>query len=305
MRQIEYQNSSFLVRFEFPSNWDAETITGVNVKVTSTGGTELLAATAASLWTTDTIRLNGSVSAFGDTITLEEAGGGSVPDLTTGDRLRIQESPAGPWEEVEVVAWSPSTKVAQLERSLRFDHSDEAAVTALFCTYSIDLSDTDTFPLNKRAVFTWDPDNDALPIKEMAEVALFDNSQPVYEELFSALYPYEYKAATEPDHRLPTYIEQAERQVRLLFRLRHLDIARVVDSEVLVDLILTRTRYLILLNGDDRYDADEEREQALIAFNEQFELVAALPIWQDTDQDEIMDDDEVSSHQWTGFERGL
>ena len=305
MRQIEFANSSFGLRLEWPSSWFVMDITGVTIRVTDLNGAELLAETAATLWTSDTIRLNGGVSAFGKSLTLEESQGGSVPALTTGDRLRIGTSADGPYEEVEVIAWDSTTDTAILDRDLRFDHADETTVVALWCTYDLDVSDEDIFPLNKQVVLHWSPDTDDLELTERGEIARAAFSFPGFEESFKTLYPYEYEGTTQPEHRLPSFLAEAFRQVSMDLRMRSMDINRLVDQELLLPTITSKVRWLILMSGDDRYDSSDQRDTALQEWQRQFETLAALPIWTDDNQDEIEQDSEVTTHEYVMQYRGL
>jgi hypothetical protein len=214
-------------------------------------------------------------------------------------------SGAGQWEEVEVVAWNASSKIATLDRDLRWAHSNEASITALWATYALDASNADTFPLNKHMVLRWAADTDDLEITERAEIAKFGFAYPGFEEAFATLYPYEYEVASQPEGRLPALLDEAHMRIRHECLLRGMDFNRVVNNEVLLPVVSAKVRWLILLNGDDRYNAAEERELAQSEYNRLFELLASSVIWTDENQDEIQQEEEVTSHQWQGIERGL
>lgn len=305
MRQIEYNNAAFTMRLEFPSSWDVMDVAAVTMRITDLAGTEMLAATASTLWSTSTIQLNGAVSAFDRTVVLEVNGGGVVDALTTGDRLRIGSSGSGPYEEVKVIAWDSVTNTATLDRDLRFAHSDEAVVVGLFALYDLDVSDLDVFPLGQQMVLHWSPDTDDLEITERAEIARAEFAFPGFESSFATLHSYEYEAATSPPHRLDGFLREALLQTRMDLRMRSLDVNRVVDQELLLPTVTAKVRWLILMAGDDRYDATAQLEIARDEWSRQFETLCGLPIWVDDDQDEIKDEGEVATHDYYMQYRGI
>ena len=304
MRQIQYNNSAFGLRLEWPSDWDAGSITDVTVGVKDTNGTELLAATSMTLWSSVVVQLDGAVTALSNTLTLEPNNPvESVPALTAGDRLLILHSAAGPPEEVVVNAYNSADDSVILERDLRFGHSDHAVVVGLFSTYDLDTSDTDDFSLNKQLVFTWTPDTDDLPFKERGEIVISELGVPEFNERFAHLYPREYDAVMHPEPRLATFINEARLHLGIELSSRGLDINRVVDQELIIPSLMAKTRWLILLDGDDGYDT--EREVALGEYQRVFELLCINPIWSDTNQDEVKSEEEYMSHEWYPTDRAL
>jgi hypothetical protein len=305
MIQVQYNNAAFTLRFEFPHDWNVQSITDVTLGIKDTGGTELLAAASTTLGVPDPIRLNGAVSEDDNTITLEPTDPlDSVPALTTGDHLQIAADASGPHENVEVLFYNSTLKVATLKRNLRYDHGDEAAVVGLWSTYDLDTSDTDVFTLGEQMVFTWDPDTDDLPIKEQAEIVIAEFTVPGFEERFAALYTGEYDAAMNPDNRLARFLKEAHDQLATELLVRGLLLDRVIDQALLVPSLMNKVRWLILLTGDDRYDT--ERRVCLEEYQRQFELLSTAPIWGDDNQDEVLDSDEYEDHSWSmGLERSM
>jgi hypothetical protein len=303
MRQIEYNNSAFAVRLEYPLEWDVQNISSVTLGIKDLSGTALLAATATTPWTAIGIRLSGAVETYDNTITLEPSGAGSVPDLAPGDRIQIVASAAGPSESVEVLHYSSVTKIATLKRDLIYDHSDETAVVGLFVTYDLDTSDTDTFIAGKQMVFTWTPNTDDIPIKERAEIAKAEYAPQGFSERFLALYPRRHQVLTSPEYRLGAFLDEAKQQLRAELMVRNLDLNRVVDTRLLDPALMAKIAWLSLLGGDDEYTV--ERETIMGEYQKQFELLCTAPIWQDTDQDEVEESNELEDHQQLFYERGL
>lgn len=304
MKQIEYNNSAFGLRLEYPMEWDVQNISSITVGAKDLSGTELLSAASCTPWTSVGIQLNGAVETNDNTVVLEVSGGGSVPDLVQGDRIQIAQSESGPAESVEVLYYDSATLTATLTRDLLYDHADESAVVGLFCTYDMDTSTVATFPASKQLVLTWTPDTDDIPIRERAEIAKSEYSMPDFEELFAATYPRRYQAAIKPINRMERLFNHAKQQLGAELRLRNLDIDRVIDSRLIDPSLMAKIAWLTLLTGDDRYVA--ERDVTLQEYTRQFELLCSAPIWQDTDQDEIKEEKEVEDHvQYGGYERGL
>ena len=294
MRQIDYNNSAFTLRFEFPLEWDVDSLTGVNIDITNLDGESLLDATAATLWTATT--LNGATSVGGSTITLTAA------TLSPGDRLRISASAAGPDEEIEVESYNSSTKVATLRRELRFAHSDAAAVKGLFCTYDLDTSTVATWTKALQVVLRWTPGgSDDLPVKERGEVSASYFAFPDFSQRFEVRYPREHRMALP---RLPSILEEAKLEVEHDVSTPELDIHRVVDSEKIRLMVLKKARLIVLEGTGDKWVA--EREAAIDEYNRIKEIVLNQPIWQDENQDDVKDDEEILvGNSFWGKERGL
>ncbi len=174
----------------------------------------------------------------------------------------------------------------------------------MFCTYDLDTSTVADWTLGKQLVFTWTPDTDDLPCTERGEIVIKEFSIPGFNEQFEDYHPREFHAATEPDNRLPNILKAAHRQLGKELMLHGLTIDRVVDQEYLIDALMAKARWLVLLNGDDAYEV--ERAVALDEYARQVSLLVKAPIWTDTDQDEHIDIDEFEDHaQFAGSERGL
>lgn len=311
MRQIPYNNAAAGLTFDFPSDWDAQSITDVTLGIKNTSGDAMLAATSCTLWAYDgAVQINGAVTADENECVIELTGAGTLPVPVPGQRLQIAASAAGPAEEIEVLFYTVATKTITTTRDFRYDHSDNTAIVGLFCTYDLDTSTTTTWLTGRQVVLTWTPDTDDLPCKERGEVVISEFSVPGFNERFAALYPREYEVAVQhlggvgrPDNRLPMFLDEAHSQLRMELMLRGLDINRVMDQSALVPSLMAKVRWLVLLSGDDRYDA--ERAVAIKEYSDQLELLSSAPIWGDDNQDEIRDRDEYEDHSQFFLERGL
>jgi len=296
VRQIDYNNSAFTLRFEFPLEWDLDSLTGVNIDITNLDGESLLDATAATLYTATTTNAAGAV---GDsTVTL--ANDASAP--SPGDRLRISASAGGPSEEIEVESYNSSTKVATLRRELRFAHTTGTAVKGLFCTYNLDTSTVATWTKALQVVLRWSPGgSDDLPVKERGEVSASYFAFPDFSQRFEVRYPREHRIALP---RLKSVLEEAKLEVEHDLSTPEFHIHRVADSEKVRLLVLKKARLIVLEGTGDKWES--ERTAAIDEYNRIREIILNQPVWQDENQDDVKDDEEmlVGNSFW-GKERGL
>jgi hypothetical protein len=293
-RQIPYNNSAATLRFEYPPNWDAQTITGVNIQITDESATDLLAATAATLWTATTLSAAASI---GDTtITLTAA------TLSPGDVLEIAASATGAKERVTVDFYNSSTKVATLARSLTKAHASGTAVKGAFATYDLDTSTVATWPKAKQVLIKWIPaGSDDHEVHELGEVSVSRFSIPDFENRFRALYAREARIVSQRKSEAPfaTLHSEAMEYLSVALLARGLLMERIQDVALASPTVLTYARYLVNLDGGDRYTA--EQAISLTEHNRQFELLCNLPIWTDDDQDGAKDEKEVDDHGGRGM----
>jgi hypothetical protein len=288
-RQIPYNNSAATLRFEYPPNWDAQTITGVNIQITDESGTDLQAAAATTLWTATTLAAAASV---GDrTITLTAA------TLSPGDVLEIAASATGAQERVTVDYYNSSTKVATLQRSQTKGHASGTAVKGAFVTYDLDTSTVATWPKTKQVIIKWIPaGSDDHEVHELGEVSASRFHIPDFEQRFRALYAREARTVSQRKSEAPFADLHFEAMEYLSVSLmsRGMLMERIQDIAKAAPTVLTYARYLVNLDGGDRYTA--EIATSLAEHNRQFELLCNLPIWTDDDQDGVKDDAEIDDH---------
>lgn len=293
MKKLKYNDSSQTVRFEMPHDWLIESITGVNIQITNNSNEDILAATAATLYTSTTT--NAAVAVGDGTVTL--AGGASA--VVPGDRLRIAASVAGPAEDIEVESYNSSTKVITLARDARYAHTTGTAVYGMFVTYALDTSDTDDFPLGLQCSVLWIPDTDDLTVRERYEVIAYKSYSEI-QKTFAALYPREY-TIVESDWEY--FEEEARAEIRLATEAQGLIFDRIVEHELTNTVLRAGIRWLAVVGGGDKWVS--ERTQARKDFDRQLGYLMKFPAWQDTDMDNVKDDNEIDSHTGWGHDRGI
>ena len=123
IRQLIYEEASQELRLEFPYEW-SPAVASVSIQIESTGGTALLAATAA---TVKSIGASSGATAAGATsITLAS----STSDPAPGDVFRILDSTAGPGEWITCASFAPESITT--EREMMYAHATATTIRPWF-----------------------------------------------------------------------------------------------------------------------------------------------------------------------------
>ena len=291
-RVIPYDDSSILLRMEFPSQWACENVTGVNIKIVqSSSGSELLASTSATVYTATT--LDGAVSSGTGYITLAAGAG----DVVQGDRLRL----INPLEEVTVKSYNTTSKRADLERTLYYDHADSDDVYPCWATYTLDTSDTSTFAENDALVIIWTATGiDNATVYDSAIIRDRSYSPSAYSRRFQVLYPREYSMVED---RVNEFLDECITMCAIELRNNGIDTDMFVDTDVLDPVYLKYARWQATMIGGDSWSY--EHDTALKNFLDSIEWLKSQPYWVDEDGDNTEDDEEVTDRQmfdiWRAF----
>ena len=279
MKSIKYSDDSFALRGEYPERVarNAASITGVTVSLSGTGGTELVAATAATIYTPTTL----SADALHGAMYVALAAGATAP--VEGDRFMIGASADGPAEQVICDHYDSSTRYLYLERQLQYSHTSGAAVVGLWATYDLDASDTDVYTKGREIRVLWNPDTDDEAWTELYQVSGSSAAPPGFWSEFQAIYPTEYEMATDRD--MDTIEGHIRARFAHEFTSRGLLMTRVVDSDRLTSGMILFARY-VLTDKDDH----------MKAWANWLKILCDDPIWTDDDQDGIQDDNEEQLH---------
>ncbi len=291
MKQIKY-NDTTSIRLEIPPEWDMTNISDVNCEIRDTDGNVLQAASAADM--TGSSTLNGAVSSGGVTITTADDRA-----LVPGDRVLVL---GGMPETRTVQSYVVATKTATFTTVLDYDHVTAAPVYFMWATIDVVTTTVATWPKNKQLVIAWIPLGITVaPYTERAEIAeVGEFSASDFDEQFEMIYSREYETFRD---RLDTVREVSERKLSYRLQSRGLNIERVVDQEVLMDTLLSLTRYNLIKGSGD--DWEFEIKTALNDYNTDFEVLCSLAIWADDNQDEKQGDDETKSFQPSFIERNM
>ncbi len=277
--RVKYGYNANVLRAELPDDYD--TITAAAITITKDAdGTDLLAATAATVYTATT--LNGAVEAGADTVTVDSG----ADNLAAGDLIRIS-STSGGAETMRVTAYNATTKVATLDDYLLYDHESGAAVTARWLTYTLDASTTSTWTSGLDFTIEWNPTSDNQPWTEPGEI-LERTTGGASGTLFSVLYSHYDKAI--PSGKFNDYESAANEELRSLFLGRGVDIDKLVASYSIQPLIMAQMALFIAETGDDTWAGEraamgKKRDDLLDSFTSSYQ-------WIDKDQDLAVDDGE-------------
>jgi hypothetical protein len=288
MKPIKYSDDSFVIRGEYPDRLarHAESITGVNVTISSIGGTALVAETAATLYTATTI----SADALHGSMYIVLAAESEEP--SEGDRFLIGVSADGPAEQIICDHYDSDNRYLYLERELQYSHTSGAAVVGLWATYDLDASDTDVYTKGREIRVLWDPDTDDEAWPDIYRVTGASSAPPGFWSAFQVLYPTEYEMATNRD--LPELEERLRSMFRHQFTALRIDVERIQDGERLTDGMLLFARYIL---------TDEDKHK--LAWVDWFKTLCSDPIWEDINDDGVKDENEDQIHDWDPIMRSI
>lgn len=293
MKQITYNSSAHVLKLEIPAEWSAEDLTGVTVQVKDVDGVSLLDATAVTMYTPTT--LDGAVSKYSNEITLAD----TADDVAIRDALDLVG--AGGKETVRVKGYDSTTKIATLEDITRNDYDDGDSVYGLFGTYSLDTSDTDVFKLGAQLTVLWTPSGTGQQTRELYQVAKSVSDMIDLRRRFSDLYPRAYDAFTAPTERFESMVFEAEEAIKAEMASDLMNYDRIVDQSIVSIALMAKMAFLWTWNGD--VEIEDERNFLELQYDKAYKRITDLPIWQDSNQDDVVDEEEVTSHT-PFFERG-
>ena len=287
MKQLRYANATNAFHFDFPSEWDPELLTALVLQIKDLEGTELLADTTVTLFTATT--LDGDVNAYASSIVLDS--GTDTPEI--GDVLLMKGVEGD--SVVKVKAWSATDFTAELEAILDYDYADGEAVYGMFGNINIDLSNTTTFPLGEIIQLLWKPTGTGQEVTTLAQVSKSALDVEGLRKTFSYVFPRAYKGLTDPTDRVSVIFDQAEHELGLEMLAENMDIQRIKDQDVISPALMTKAALIWLNDGDE--NKEDERKYLMNVYATQVGILKKLPIWTDTDQDDVQDDHEVSDHE--------
>jgi len=275
---ITYGADAVPLRTEAPESSGAADSPAITIA--TTGGTELLAATAATVYAGDTLASEAEQGRAAITLTTGTA-------LAEGDVIRLTGDAFT--QDIEVQAYDTATKTATLRG--RLDHSFPASstVTGRWLSYSLDASDTDVFTHLAKVVVTWLWNSDDPPHREYGDINKFDWDTGALLSRFRATFG-RYEELLH-DGQWADEVYAAYSRLRMMFLARSRDIDHLVDKlGVMDELLMLRIAVNIARGGGDDWEVEYLRLSA--DFKELFEDVCNSDLWTDDDEDGVEDDSE-------------
>jgi len=282
MKQLKY-NKTQTIRFDFPTEWQADVITSATLALFGSDGTELLSASALTIASSTT--LDGAVSRYSDSITLASGS----DELAPGDRILLTGAAGHEHRIVE----GYDTLVATLEKYVDQDYDDDDAVYYCNGTIEIDLTTVATFVLGKQITLQWTA-NTGQSVTQLATISHTTAEIEGLEGRFRDLYPRAYKKFADED-KYARMQKEATRQIELELQSNNLSLHRVVDTDILAPSIMAKMAFMWAMAGDET--KEEERNDYSKEYSDSFLLLTRNPIWVDVDQDLVQDDDEIDSYE--------
>lgn len=293
MQQLKYNADDNILKIETPAEWDITSLTGIDVSIKDVDGTELLASTAVTMYPSTT--LDGAVGKYSNIITLSAG----ATDVSAGDGLLLVG--AGGSEVVRVKGYDSTTRIVTLEKITDNQYDDLTPVYGLFGSYTLDTTDTTVFTLGMQITVLWTPAGTGHETRELYQISKSRTDILALRLRFKRLYPRAFDAFTRPVDRFEDMLFEAEESIKTILLSKSLQYDRIVDQSIISQVIMARMAYMWTWNGDD--EIMDEREFLQSEYDKILNIMLSLPIWQDTNQDDVQDEHEVSSHEHF-FERG-
>ena len=89
-------------------------------------------------------------------------------------------------------------------------------------------------------------------------------------------------------------VSLAQTRVEFEMRCEQMDYHRIIGEPIVKDLLMSKMACLWLLDADE--DLQDEREEVKADYASLFAMTKQLPIWTDTNQDDVKETLETSSH---------
>lgn len=278
--QLLYGNATQSLRFKIPTAWKSIP-TAVNIQVEDNAGTELLAATAATIgFAADTSSAATIIGATTMTLT-------TGVTLVPGDRVYIAAGADGEDERATVEYYDSSGKVITFARALKNAHASGVAIKALWFTYTYDISTTATYTVGRELTINWIPNNHEPVISQRAKVVKFEFELQDLEEEFQALYPQEHQMI---EARYAFFEASAQEQIQIDLP-PGFDLDRHRNPESFKKPILEYICYMTNKSSS----GNKRQVEALSALKEYNRIMASLTEkgqWFDVDQDDVKDEQE-------------
>jgi hypothetical protein len=283
MKRLLYGNSSQVLRLDFPDSWRASVPSAVNLVIKDNAGTELVASTAATLYSATT--LASAATATATTVTFAS----NTDPWTEGDRFNILASVDGASENCEVLSYDSTSEVVELKERLQYNHTTGINVKPNFCVYTFDISTTTTYTKGKELTVTWTPNNNRAPITERYEIVIADFELQDIQEKFSSKYPVEYDNKRK---NWDTFYNNCVELLRLELSMDGFKLSRLKEPEILNPVILPLMAYNanMSMGGDSRIT---ERNAAFAEYTRLLGKVKQEHNWFDDDQDDIKESGET------------
>jgi hypothetical protein len=298
---IKYGAKTHAMKLVMPDSW---TVTA-SVKLTLTdsdSGTALVSAATVTRLTANTTSAAAVAGAYSVVATNALGVGES---LIEGATVAIGSTAAG-FNRYTVDGYDASTKTLTLTTGLVEAVASGANVYYLDCTYTLDTTGggtegtpSTTWASVERVHAKWYTTASDVPVTETYTILKSRSELAGLELEFAAAYPSLYANIQDNFGRFST---RARERLRQLFESKGRDIEKIVDTESYKELMLLEIALLAARAGE----LDDVTYNRLLADRqEMMDVIGALRIWIDEDEDAAEDDEETQPDLSFGYSRGL
>lgn len=289
MRHIRQGDSAFMVKSTMPSKWLQPT--GVTITITRDNGTELVAATAASLYAGDTT--SAAIAVFSRTCVL------TTGNALEGDSIVSVGSDAYGYREMVVDSYNASTQTVTFKGRFTEALPSGVSIIGREMSYTLDASGSD-FDFIGDVSVVWTPTGiSELPFTELFTVLKLESASGGLATKFEAQFE-DYWHHCE--NNFGFFEKTARRQIAQHLKNMNRNFAKIVDSDEYDYAVMLKIAINIAATHGDGYEVrynmlkeQYETELSILIDNEQ---------WDDTDQDLVAEDGEVNSGSTIGYARG-
>jgi hypothetical protein len=281
---LKYGETTTL-RLSIPEAWDLANLTEIAVSVTNESGSVVDSGTA-TLWAASA--LDEATLAHATSIILATG----AEDLVPGDMLRIGNADEIAREIREVYAYDKTTRTATLTRELEYAHIDTADVLPMWATYDFDLETVADFPKGMELTVAWIPDTADGEYTQVFEIGVTEFAATSLWTEFETIYPTEWARIQNRD------LVEFERIARRAMKREMIDprggarnLDKIVDMDLMQEGLLLRCRLLAMAGTGDQDQL--EYGYAKADWDAWIASINSLSIWEDTDQDKVIDETET------------
>lgn len=292
-KMIKAGDADFTIRAKVPD--EVRGATGYTITITDNAGTLLVDDDTADVGKPDT--LDGTAEAGSTTLVLTYTSTPYTP--LAGDVLLVGDDETG-YQSLTVRAFDVATRTVTTREFIDWAYPDNTTVEWREVSYALDASAAAWTDLNEVTV-TWTPDNDCLPWTERFQVLARTAAIGGLESEFKTAYPRYHEQI--PAGSFPSFAERARQRMRLYFESRGRNFDKIVDSPRIKDPMLLMLAVLVAEANSDRFEAEHKRLSTTLS--DVLAMLDQLPLWVDSDQNLVKEEEEEQPAIRPGLMRGL
>lgn len=300
-RVIKYGAKTHTMKMVLPDSWPVTASCKLTLTDADTG-TALVSAATVTRLTANTTSAIAYAGAF--TITLTNALG--VGETIVEDDILSVGTAATGYHRYVVDSYDSGTKIVTFKQGLHENAVSGAAVYGCNLTYTLDTTNggtegtpSSTWSSVERVHAQWYTTGSDMPVTEYYTILKARSEVAGLEQEFAAAFP---SLHAEIVDSFASFERRARERIRQEMAIKSRDMDKIVDSEALREVILLELALLAARASNmdaEQYDRLKEDRQAMM------DIIDAMRVWVDDDQNKVEDDDEKEQAVTIGYMRGL